>query len=158
MSGSVIHQFKPYDPMNIRPMTPLDLPAVLAIEQQQLFPWSEAQLKDFLTFSYECRVLEEGTQIIGFAIMKVVVDEAEILNIAIDEAHQGVGHGRFLLRAMLALAKEQRAETAYLEVRVSNAKALGLYEKLGFTPTGSRKGYYRAVNGTEDAILMRCVL
>lgn len=139
-------------------MSLTDLPAVLTIESQQIFPWSEIQFKDFLTTPYECMVLETQNTIIGFAIMKVVVDEAEILNIAIDAAHQGVGHGRFLLTAMLILAKEQRAETAYLEVRVSNAKALNLYEKLGFSRTGTRKGYYRAINGSEDAILMRCIL
>jgi len=139
----------------IRNMQESDLVAVELIEQQQVYPWSFAQLQAALTSNCLCQVLEEQGKIIGFAIMQIVLDEGEIINIAIHREHQRLGHGRRLLAHLIELAKLQQVKTLYLEVRASNHAARELYRGLGFTQTGVRKGYYRAPVGSEDAILMQ---
>ncbi len=78
----------------------------------------------------------------------LVADELTILHVVTHPAHQRAGHGEALVRAALAHARHAGARTL-LEVRRSNTPALRLYEKLGFTVTGERAGYY--ADG-EDAV------
>lgn len=95
-------------------------------------------------------------QIIGFAGIMLIADEAELLNIALRQEYRGTGTGRKLLEKMLEKAKENGAGRMLLEVRKSNKAAIDLYEKYQFTRLGERKNYYS--NPTEDAIIMECVL
>ena len=67
---------------------------------------------------------------------------------------QGQGLGRKLLDFLLKDTREQQAEVMFLEVRVSNIRAIELYEQNGFAEVGQRKGYYPAEGGREDAIVM----
>jgi ribosomal-protein-alanine N-acetyltransferase len=99
-------------------------------------------------------VLPSRTQqyIIGFSGIWIMTDEAHITNVAVSEAYRGRGIGELLLIATIDLARELKATTMTLEVRVSNTVAQNLYSKYGFKQLGLRKGYY--LDNREDAIIM----
>jgi ribosomal-protein-alanine N-acetyltransferase len=90
--------------------------------------------------------------IIGFSGIWMMTDEAHITNIAVSEAYRRRGIGELLLIATIDLARELKASTMTLEVRVSNTVAQNLYTKYGFKQMGARKGYY--LDNREDAIIM----
>src|SRR6201992_4147576 len=79
----------------------------------------------------------------GFVLSRLAADEAEILTIAVDAAHQGRGVGRGLLSENLRQAANAGAKAMFLEVAEDNAAALALYERFGFVQVGQRPGYYR---------------
>lgn len=91
----------------------------------------------------------------AFGLGRVIVDQAELLTLAVDPAQQGRGSGRRCLRLFLDASKRAGATRVFLEVAATNQAALALYRSEGFTEDGLRKGYYRA-EGREpvDAILM----
>ncbi|MEW8506351.1 MAG: ribosomal protein S18-alanine N-acetyltransferase [Candidatus Thiodiazotropha sp.] len=145
------------DPLlGIRPMQPEDLPQVMVIEEAVYpFPWTLGIFKDCLRVGYCCWVVTLDRQVIGYGVMSVIIDESHILNICIDPGWQGKGLGMKLTRRLLKIARQHGAETAYLEVRVGNSPAIGLYEKLGFVEIGRRSGYYPdSDRQREDALVM----
>ncbi len=125
-----------------------DLKRICEIEEASFSePWSEAALRDAVLSDGAVRTVVsvgEGTD--GFVIFSLVGGEAEIYDLAVDPKRRCSGTGGALVRYMLSLC-----ESAFLEVRESNAAARRLYEKCGFTAVGLRKGYYQ--NG-ENAIVM----
>lgn len=140
---------------HLREMRERDLARVVEIERRAYeFPWSSGIFADCLRVGYLCRVLELAGRIEAYGIMVVALDEAHILNLCVETLWQGHGLGRALLRALLELARSRGARTAVLEVRPSNGRALRLYEHLGFSEVGVRKGYYPARSGREDALLL----
>ncbi|HKV65001.1 MAG TPA: GNAT family N-acetyltransferase, partial [Rhodanobacteraceae bacterium] len=76
------------------------------------------------------------------------------LNVCVAPLHQGRGHGAYLLKRVLDLARWHHAERVFLEVRPSNELARAMYERAGFNEIGRRPGYYPARRGREDAIVM----
>lgn len=138
----------------LRPMTQSDLPAVCAIEQQvQYAPWTEKLFSDGLERHW-CLVAEKSEQIVGFAVVQFVVDEASLLNIAVEPTQQKQGIGRLLLDEVLTQASAKKATTVFLEVRASNQRAIQMYQHAGFNEMGLRKNYYPAGNGKEHAVMM----
>ena len=142
--------------IHYRKMTAQDVEAVHAIEVESFpTPWTED------SFHYEMRenpfahyiVAEDdhGT-IVGYCGIWIVVDSAQITNVAVTEKSRGQGIGEGLMREAMRVAKEHNAETMSLEVRVSNTVAQNLYRKLGFQDGGIRKGYY--TDNQEDALVM----
>lgn len=130
-----------------------DISQISEIEQQITpHPWRESQFIDSHV-KHSCLSLTLNSQVIGYAIYHVVVDEAEILNIAIAKPFQGKGHGRVLLDYLIA-AVMKRAKRLFLEVRVSNDSAIQLYNNAGFVEICLRTNYYQTADGPEDAILM----
>jgi ribosomal-protein-alanine N-acetyltransferase len=98
-------------------------------------------------------------RLLGYFLVMQVVDEAHLLNVAVAEEWQGQGLGRFLLNQSVACARGLGMESMLLEVRPSNVRALGIYERYGFEQIGRRKGYYPAADQQrEDAIVMRYTL
>lgn len=145
---------KPSTPQ-LRPMREGDLDEVDAIEAVAYpFPWSPGIFRDCMRAGYECWTYEDGERVIGYGILSVAAGEAHLLNVCIDPQRQGHGLGRRLVSRMLDLARWQRAQRIFLEVRPSNAAALALYLDMGFAEVGRRKGYYPAAEGREDAIVM----
>ncbi len=149
--------------MNIEPkmraMSTSDLDAVMAIERVNFpFPWSEGNFKDSIDSGYICLVMEQANQLVGYAVLMMVLDEAHLLNISVDKSYQGKGWGRYLLVHMMDVGREKGGLNMFLEVRPSNHSALGLYESMGFNEMGIRPGYYPAHNGREDAVLMGMAL
>ena len=143
----------------LRPMGVSDLDAIMAIERINFpFPWTEGNFKDSMNSGYMCLVMEQGKQLMGYAVLMMVLDEAHLLNISVAQSHQGQGWGRYLLVQMMEIGREKGGRNMFLEVRPSNHSALGLYESMGFNEMGIRPGYYPAHNGREDAVLMGMAL
>ncbi len=140
----------------LRDMTEADLGEVLRIEcEVHAHPWTEGNFSDALRSGYRCQVYaSDGGEMLGYAVVMLTVDEAELLDIAIDSQHQRKGMGRALLEEMLTLAKRAGMQRMVLEVRASNDAAIALYVSAGFERIGLRRGYYPAGQRREDAILM----
>ncbi|MBS0582995.1 MAG: GNAT family N-acetyltransferase, partial [Proteobacteria bacterium] len=98
-----------------------DLDAVAAIETAAYeFPWTLGIFSDCLRAGYECWVLQQGEEILGYGILSVAAGEAHLLNACVTPAHQGHGHGRHLVKRMIELARWHRVQRIFLEVRPSN--------------------------------------
>lgn len=89
-----------------------------------------------------------------FALGRVTLDEAEVLTIATDPAHQRQGLARVALRALEAQAIAAGARQLFLEVAEDNAPARALYSAMGYAQTGRRPGYYVIGPGTAVAALI----
>ncbi|WP_295543591.1 ribosomal protein S18-alanine N-acetyltransferase [uncultured Thiohalocapsa sp.] len=143
----------------LRAMRADDLPAVLDCENASYTaPWSEDIFRDCLRVRYCCLVAETRNMVVGHGIMSVAAGECHLLNLCIHPLFQRLGIGRRMLRRLLALARRQRADSAFLEVRASNAGAIALYRSEGFDEIGVRRGYYPSAGGDpsrrEDALMM----
>jgi [ribosomal protein S18]-alanine N-acetyltransferase len=136
-------------------MTVEDLPAVEEIEHESFTtPWpanayrselEKNRLAHYIVARYE-------DQVVGFAGIWLMVDEAHITTFAVRKAWRRQGIGERLLLALLDLSKARGAREATLEVRPSNHPARRLYEKYGFMLVGVRPRYYSDDN--EDALIM----
>jgi len=127
----------------LRGMQEADLAAVLAVERcAYTAPWSEGIFRDCLRVRYRCLVAENADVVVGHGVMSVAAGECHILNLCVHPDLHGRGIGRRMLRRLLALARQEGADTAFLEVRASNAGAIALYQSEGFIEIGLRRGYY----------------
>lgn len=142
----------------IRKSMASDSLTIRQIEQQAHYhPWSSSLLEDAIS-NYHCWTLLIENTIVGYGFLKIILDEAELLNIAISPALQGKGFGKYLLSHLLSEAKILKAKECFLEVRESNLTAYHLYENLGFNEIGRRSNYYPSPKGFEDALIMACIL
>ncbi len=137
-----------------------DVPTVVRVERASYtFPWTEGIFRDCLRVNYFCRVVEigsgDGAVIVGHGVMSVGAAEAHLLNICVDEAYRCRGIGGRLLNHLLRAAATAGAAEAFLEARPSNVSAIRLYQSLGFVQIGVRRGYYQAIGGREDAIVLK---
>jgi len=136
---------------NIRRANSQDLLQISAIENlTSAYPCSNKQLQDCIDKTF---VLIEDNAIIGFAVIVTVENQAELHNIAIVPQGQGKGFGSLFLKALVA-ALPATVDQFYLEVRVSNYRAIRLYQRMGFIKIAERKDYYRNGLGREDAVVM----
>jgi [ribosomal protein S18]-alanine N-acetyltransferase len=131
-----------------------DAPAIADIAARALPEgWSAQAFRDAL----ETRggvgfvALDEAGALVGYALGAHVHGELEIRSLAVAPAHRRRGVARRLLAALLASERANGARDVFLEVRRSNAAALGLYRSAGFAPAGERRAYY--ADG-ESAIVM----
>ena len=116
-------------------------------------PWSQEMLQTEISYTAACGVIaEENGRMIGFAYGKVYFDEGELYKIGILPAFRGKGAGKALYKAWEDTIKSRGARKVFLEVRVSNQSALGLYNSRGFEKTRIRKRYYP---DGEDALEMK---
>jgi len=142
----------------VRSMNLDDLALVLDIDRLSFpVPWPERSYRYELTENPASHLLVAESngalqRVVGFIGCWLIADEVHISTLAVHPSFRGLGIGRTLLEASLEEMARRGAEIATLEVRVSNATAISLYQKLGFELVGRRAGYYRD-NG-EDALLM----
>ena len=137
------------------PMNANDLDDVLAIESAVYpFPWTRGNFADSLAAGYSAWVCRIGGELVGYAVIMMVLDEAHLLNISVDQSRHGMGFGARLLRHAMAVARTLGARMLLLEVRPSNERALQLYKHFGFVRIGVRKAYYPAHDGREDALVL----
>ena len=117
-------------------------------------PWSEqsiaGELKNTLSLWL---VAVEDDRVIGYVGSQTVLGWTDIMNVAVHPDHRRRGVAEALIRALMERLRQNKCESLTLEVRASNAGAIALYEKLGFTEVGRRKNYYR--NPKEDALILR---
>ena len=138
-----------------------DVPALVELEQSCFsHPWTSAHFRGEIEAGPGARVLvlressldPKGTYgILGYCILRSVVDELHIKNLAVHADLRRQGLGRWLLRVALSLGLRLGARAAYLEVRRANAAAVALYQSEGFVAAGVRTGYYR--DPEEDALV-----
>ncbi|MBB4038857.1 ribosomal-protein-alanine N-acetyltransferase [Microvirga flocculans] len=119
-------------------------------------PWSTL---DFERLMAERGVVADGLFLgrsakpSGFVLSRIVLDEAEIITIALAPEARGKGHARPLLAHHLDELSRRGAGRVHLEVEEGNAPAIALYRRAGFRDTGRREGYYRKADGTKAAAL-----
>lgn len=141
--------------VTIRLMTIEDIDAVHFVELQSFnVPWTKESFYNEVVHNMFATYLvaEIDGQIVGYCGLWVIIDEAQITNIAVLPAYRGNKIGEHLLRRARSIAKKRGALKLSLEVRVSNHVAQGLYKKLGFESGGIRKNYY--TDNLEDALVM----
>lgn len=143
----------------IRVMHPTDLDRVILIEREIfLFPWSPGNFSDSIDAGYLCQVMEQADTIVGYGIMMMSPDEAHILTLGIAANWQKKGLGKKLLQHLIQNARNMNAKSILLDVRESNLGAAQLYQQMGFQQIATRKGYYPAMCGREDARVMQLLL
>ncbi|MGO4448593.1 ribosomal protein S18-alanine N-acetyltransferase [Phyllobacterium sp. TAF24] len=123
-------------------------------------PWSDEEFHALIVqenvFGFIAR--EEGNRSAppgGFVLARLVIDEAEILTIAVAPSSQRRGLGHALMDATLRHLHNARADMLFLEVDETNIPALALYRRLGFKQVGKRPGYYETADGRSAALTMR---
>jgi ribosomal-protein-alanine N-acetyltransferase len=145
-------------PIAFRRMREADVPDVMEVERAAFSrPWTEAQVRRELVHDFSTVLLATGPgagaeAVLGFAITWLVHDELHVLNVAVAPVARRQGVARALLAEVEARAAAQGARTASLEVRRSNAPAIGLYRSMGYREVGIRPRYYE--EDGEDALLM----
>ncbi|MGZ8253281.1 MAG: ribosomal protein S18-alanine N-acetyltransferase [Burkholderiaceae bacterium] len=142
------------------PMTGKDLDEVVAAEKEVYpFPWTRGNFTDALQAGYSAWVLRNASgKVAAYSVMMIALDEAHLLNLSVASQAQRIGLGWRTLDWMADVARGYGGRTMLLEVRPSNEAAIRLYERYGFERIGVRRGYYPAVGGREDAIVLRVSL
>ena len=139
-----------------------DIETVVEIERlSNSHPWTERNFHEALASGYLCIIARDHGAVSGFAVARLLVDEAELLLIAVTPAMRRQGIALLLWIELAERLKASGARTVHLEVRESNLSAQAFYLTRGFTQAGIRPKYYP--NGAleserEDAILMRASL
>lgn len=141
--------------LNIRAMDLADVDEVLKVEKVSFAtPWSRAAfVAEIGDNDLACYLVAEADgQVVGYAGMWLILDEAHVTNVALLPAYRGHGLGSKLMEALCEMAKTVGARRMTLEVRPSNLAAQRMYGKLGFEVRGVRPGYY--TDSKEDALIM----
>jgi ribosomal-protein-alanine N-acetyltransferase len=116
-------------------------------------PWSRTMFASELAKpSSICLGAFEGDQLVGYVINSRYVDAWHVMNVAVHPDYRRRGLATRLLEALFEMTKNDGRRGYTLEVRVSNAGAIELYERLGFERRGIRRGYY--TDNREDALIM----
>ena len=100
--------------------------------------------------------VSEAQKVAGYCCLYCVLDEGEIVNVAVSESFRKQGIGERLVRHLMQAGAQRGAKNFYLEVRAGNEPAQCLYEKLGFKTVGIRKNFYE--KPVENALVMMCAL
>ena len=118
--------------------------------------WNYSVFKDELTSKNSTYfvIKNKENKILGFAGIKIILDEAEIMNIVTKKTCRNQGIGKLLLDRLILEAKNKNVRKINLEVNENNTIAIHLYEKFGFSRDGERKNYYN----NKKAILMSKIL
>ncbi|MBU6459695.1 MAG: ribosomal protein S18-alanine N-acetyltransferase [Proteobacteria bacterium] len=139
-----------------RAMCSSDLKEVLQIENEVYsHPWTSGHFLDCFKSGYSSRIALQDGRLAGYSVMMDVLDESHLLNLAVSLTMQGQGVGRMLLDYAVQEARSTGKRLMLLEVRVSNLKAIRLYERAGFYRIHVRRNYYpMMVSGRENALVM----
>jgi len=121
--------------------------------------WTVQQLRSMMAMPGSVLVIGRiDDRPVGFGLLRAIVGEAELLLLAVDPLHRGLGYGRRILDSCLMVAERSGAESVFLEVRDSNP-AVHLYSKAGFSQYNRRKDYYLGSEGCRyDALSFKAVL
>jgi len=148
-------------PVAWRPLRGADVPYVAALEAQiHAAPWTLGNFRDALAAGYLAQAGEREGRIVAYGVLMLAPGEAQVLNVSVVPDARREGLGRALLERFMRDAAQRGAEQIFLEVRVGNAPAIGLYGSAGFVAVGRRTAYYPADPGGthEDALVLRRAL
>jgi ribosomal-protein-alanine N-acetyltransferase len=140
----------------VRTLRDDDLDAVLTIAQDspEAANWSRESYRELLRQSGAVGLVwEDSGAVVGFLIGRVVADQAEILNLAVEKDRRRRGGATALLIAALGDFHARGAQSVFLEARDSNAAAIAFYLNAGFEISGRRRAYYSVP--LEDAVTMK---
>ena len=140
--------------MTIIQMTSAHVPQVAQLERVCFQdPWSERSIASELENPLSLwLVAMEEDRLLGYVGSQTVLDETDMMNVAVDPTARRQGVARALIQELTAQLKQRGSRKLSLEVRASNLGAIRLYESLGFVRLGCRPGYYR--NPREDAWIL----
>ena len=117
-------------------------------------PWSERSIASELENPLSLwLVAEEGDRVTGYIGSQTVMEESDMMNVAVHPNHRNRGIATNLITSLLEQLHQKGSHSLSLEVRLSNTPAVALYEKLGFQQVGRRPNYYR--NPKEDALILK---
>ena len=144
--------------IEISPLTPADVPQVAALDRLCFIePWSESsiagELKNPLSLWLTAK---DGARVVAYVGSQSAPPESDVMNLAVHPEYRRRGLATLLLRELSRQLLRRGVTVLALEVRSSNAEALALYEKLGFTLAGVRKNYY--FKPREDALILKSEL
>ena len=141
--------------VQILPMQAADVPQVAELEKACFSdPWPESVLSNELENELSLwLVAKDKDTVLGYIGSQSVLDEADMMNIAVHPDFRRQGVARALILALIGELKKRGSRCLTLEVRASNDPARALYESLGFAHVGSRRNYYQ--NPKEDALILR---
>lgn len=140
--------------MIVTPMTEETVAQVALLEADSFStPWSESSIRQELQNPWALwYVAMEEEKLLGYIGIQYGMDGGDIMSIATAPEARGTGVGKALIATAAGVLREKKLGYLTLEVRPSNAPALGLYAAMGFSQVGRRKNYYR--KPTEDAVLL----
>ena len=147
--------------IRVRPASAVDVPRLVEIARHSATAaqWSQDQYVH--VFAPErgqnrvALVVEDGAEVVGFIVGRLVGAECEIENVAVTGSARRRGLGSRLLGEFMDTVRSREGREIWLEVRESNLAARALYEKWAFTESGRRKGYYQGPS--EDALILRYI-
>lgn len=143
----------------LRPMERRDIKTAAAIEAAAYeFPWEFETFRSCFKVGYHCWIGERAREVVGYGISTIGAGESHVLNVCVAPGWQGKGYGQAILQRLIDEATRFRADSMFLEVRPTNPNAIKLYRRMGFNEIGTRKDYYPAKQGREDALVMARVL
>jgi [ribosomal protein S18]-alanine N-acetyltransferase len=142
--------------IDIRPLQLRDLAAIEEIERRSYpTPWSRSMFAGELSKSSSLCLGawdDEVARLVGYMIISRYVDAWHVMNLAVDVLYRRRGIATMLLDRLFEVTAGEERRGYTLEVRVSNADAIRLYERMGFRARGVRRGYY--TDNREDALIM----
>jgi ribosomal-protein-alanine N-acetyltransferase len=140
--------------LKVRGFEHADVEAVLEVQNlcPEIAQWSAWDYDRVARGEMKGWIAREGFELAGFLVARRILQDLEILNIAVRPEARRQGAGSALLREVLEWGKTFKAEKAFLEVRASNQPALNFYTRFGFEVTGRGPRYYTAP--VEDALLL----
>ena len=141
--------------IEIKTMTEAHVPQIAEMEKLCFSdPWSEKSVASELNNRLSLWLVAlDGDTVAGYVGSQSVLDEADMMNIAVHPDYRRQGIGRDLVLALAEALQKKGIRGLMLEVRQSNAPAIALYEQLGFQQVGLRPNYYR--NPKENALILK---
>ena len=141
--------------MRIAHMTAEYVPQVAALEKVCFSdPWSGKSVASEVENPLSCwMVALDGETVAGYVGSQTVMDETDMMNVAVHPDSRRQGVARALILALIGELRKRGSRCLTLEVRTSNDPARALYESLGFAHVGTRRNYYQ--NPKEDALILR---
>lgn len=141
--------------VTIRDMAASDIYAVHAIETSSFnSPWSEHSIAAEIASSQSIKLVAlRNDSIVGYVMARQVLDEGQLLDLAMHTRYRRKGISGILMNELLRKLRDNSCLVVYLEVRASNEPAINLYKKYGFETISARKDYYK--KPVEDALIMK---
>ena len=143
--------------LHIEPAQPRDADAVANLHAKSFYRgWPRQDIEAYLLDPDTPTLVacDARRNIAGFAMLRILGDDVELMTIAVDRKYQGKGVGEALLRACFEDLMMTPARRMILEVAADNPSALRLYQKLGFDKISERKGYYARPDGQPATALV----